>query len=93
MRIPKDLLNTDWLGKTGEGSIKIICSRLTWHSEKILHIINEENLDSYFEMCTTDPTDKDPDQRYLKLLSTVKIDNLLENKNKRDSPHLIKHRF
>ena len=93
MRIPKDLLNTDWNGKTGDSSIKIICSRLTWLSERVLHIINEENLDSYFEMCTTDPSDQEPDARYLKLLSSVKIDNLIENQIKRDSPHLIKHRF
>lgn len=32
-------------------------------------------------METTDPSDKDPKQRYLKLLSAAKVDNLHENQN------------
>ena len=89
MKIPKDLLNTTWNQKDGEGPIKIICSRLTWVSESRICIINEENLDAIFDICSTDPRDEDLECRFLKLVSIVKIDNLHENRIKRDSPHLI----
>ena len=92
LRIPKDLLNTVWNGREGEGAIKIICSRMTWLSERVLRIVNEENLDCLFEMTSTDPKDETIEARHLKLLSIVKIDNLLENTIMRDSPHLIMHR-
>ena len=65
---------------------------MTWHSEKVLRIINEENLDCLFEMTSSDLKDDPIEARYLKLLSVVKIDNLLENTIMRDSPHLIEHR-
>ena len=41
------------------------------------------------EICTTDPDDKDIDQRYFKLISAVKVDNLFENLNDLDSPHIM----
>ena len=36
-----------------------------------------------------DPNDEDKTKRYLKLVSSVKIDNEFENMRKRDSPHMI----
>ena len=36
-----------------------------------------------------DPKDEDKTKRYLKLVSSVKIDNEFENMRKRDSPHMI----
>lgn len=40
-------------------------------------------------MCSTDPLDQSVEARYLKLISSVKIDNEYENMRKRDSPHMI----
>ena len=93
MYIPSDLISTKWNKNEGEMAIKIICSRIKWEDERILRIINESNLDCLFEMCSTDPDDKDVDARYLKLLSVVKIDNLHENLTRIDSNHLLMDRI
>ena len=50
-----------------------------WQSEKRLRIINESNIECYFDLETSDPQDKDIKARYLKLVSSVKIDNEYEN--------------
>jgi len=55
----------------------------------MLRIINEGNIECIFEICSSDPSDKDPSLRYLKLRSSVKIDNEYENMTRRDSPHMI----
>ena len=79
MRIPKDFLSTTGFGKTGWNSIKLICSRFQWITEKVIRIVNESNMDCLIEICTTDPDDLDMSQRSLKLLSAVKLDNQFEN--------------
>ena len=86
LEFPKDLLSTEWNGKGGEGAIKIILSRLKWKNDSMIRIINENDLDTLFEIVSTGEDKKD---RYLKLVSIVKIDNLHENRIRRDSPHLI----
>ena len=83
MYIPKDLIDVSWQNK--EESLAIIVSRISWHDENILRVINESNMDCLFEMCTG----SDVKSRYLKLISAVKINNLYENMNILDSPHLI----
>lgn len=60
-----------------------------WYSERHLLIINESNIESIFELCTTDKNDQSMEARYLKLVSSVKIDNEYENMRRRDSPHMI----
>ena len=92
MSIPCDLLSTAWGSMDSEKAIKIICSRFKWESERIFRIVNIENLDCVFEMCSSDPSDKDPAARYLRLVSVVKIDNQHENMAKLDSPHLLSQR-
>ena len=54
--------------------------------------MNESNLDCLFEMKNDDPEDKHMKDRYLKLLSVVKIDNQHENMVTIDSPHLLMER-
>ena len=61
-----------------------------WVSEKMFRIINESNMDCLVEICTSDPTDESISDRYLKLVSAVKVDNLFENRNTRNSPHLLR---
>lgn len=60
-----------------------------WMSESRLKIINESNIECIFDILTTDPSDKDIKARYLKLVSSVKIDNEYENMRRRNSPHMI----
>jgi len=43
-------------------------------------------------MDTLDTTDQDPNKRYLRLISAVKVDNLRENTQALDSPHLLTER-
>ena len=90
MIIPNDLVSMEeWDYAEGQGAIQIICSRTMWYSEKQLLIINESNIECIFDLCTTDPKDESMDARYLKLVSSVKIDNEYENMRRRDSPHMI----
>ena len=91
MEIPKDLIDTAWNKMQGEFALKLILSRIKWKTDRIIHIVNASNLDCYFELCTSDPEDKDPTKRYLQLLSAVKIDNEFENMKQMDSPHMIDH--
>lgn len=91
MYIPKDLLDTTLSSVTSEASVKIICSRVAWKSENQLRIVNLGDIDCIFELSSTDPEDKDPDARYLKLVSVSKIDNLHVNKLRMDVPHMIHH--
>ena len=79
----------EWDNAEGQGAIQIICSRISWVSEKRLRIINESNIECLFDIETSDPTDKDISARYLKLVSSVKIDNGYENMRERNSPHMI----
>ena len=60
MVIPKDLIDTAWNKMEGELALKIILSRIRWKTDRIIHIINASNLDCYFEISSTDPTDADP---------------------------------
>ena len=91
MEIPKDLVDTAWNKMSGEFALKLSLSRVKWKTDRIIHIVNASNLDCYFELCSTDPSDSDPTKRYLKLLSAVKIDNEYENMTKMDSPHMMDH--
>ena len=65
MEIPKDLIDTAWNKMEGEFALKLILSRIRWKTDRIIHIVNASNLDCYFELCTSDPEDKDPTKRYL----------------------------
>ena len=86
---PRDLINTLWNNNSGEKALKIIASRFKWQEEHVIRIINRSNIDCIFELTSTDPTDQDKSQRYLKLISSVKIDNLHVNTQNLDSPHLF----
>ena len=89
MYIPSDLISTQWNKNEGEEAIKIICSRIKWEDERILRIVNESNLDCLFEMCYKGPVDNNIDDRYMKLLSAVKVDNGHENMTKLNSNHYL----
>ena len=78
-------------GKKAKNAIKLICSRFSWHSEKVFRIVNESNLDCYIEIYSTDPDDDDIDKRNIKLISAVKVDNLFENKQL-NSSHMLKEK-
>ena len=76
MYLPGDLVSTSFGAESeGQKAIQIICSRMKWEDERRLRIVNESNLDCLFEMRNKDPDDKFIEDRYLKLLSVVKIDN------------------
>ena len=79
MYLPGDLVSTSFGSESeGQKAIQIICSRIKWEddpNEKRLRIVNESNLDCLFEMRNDDPNDEHIEDRYLKLLSVVKIDN------------------
>lgn len=72
-------------------AINLVFSRMKWEdqdkNEKTLRIVTQSNLDCIFEIRTSDPENKDPNQRYLHLLSAVKIDNLHTDYQKIDSNH------
>lgn len=90
MTIPADLLSIDWNNLEKKAALQLICSRFKWESERTFRIVNRSNMDCLFEMCTRDgKQDKDIKNRYLKLLSCVKVDNHHENMYKLDSPHLL----
>lgn len=91
MRIPEDLISTDieQQGHRGE-KVKLACSRICWYTESNdqryrLRIINKANLDCIFEI-ENQENDKAPK---LKLISAVKIDNVIENVEKLTSNHLV----
>lgn len=90
--VSRDLINTEWNRQTGENIVMLILSRIKWESETVLRIVNESNIECFFEIRTTDPSDSDSRARYLHLLSAAKIDNLHENCEKLDSPHLLSDR-
>ena len=93
MYLPGDLLSTSFGSESeGQKAIQIICSRIKWEDERRLRIVNESNLDCLFEMKNNDPEDKYIEDRYLQLLSVVKIDNQHENMVVIDSPHLLMER-
>jgi hypothetical protein len=68
-----------------------MCSRIRWVDDNKLRILNLGNLDCIFEIVDNSKEGKKPDQsnRYLKLISAVKVDNLYENRTKLDSPHMF----
>ena len=51
MEIPKDLLSTSWKNSSNLESLKIICSRFLWISDRKFRIVNQANLDCIFEIC------------------------------------------
>ena len=69
----------------------MVFSRMKWEdqdtNERTLRIVAQSNLDCIFEIRTNDPENKDPNQRYLHLLSVVKLDNLHTDCQQIDSPH------
>ena len=89
LEVPKDLLDIEWCGQVGSGSINIIMSRIKWQSETMIRIVNESNIDCIFEIVDTNPEANSTKTRYLKLISAVKIDNQHLNMDKIDAPHLI----
>ena len=85
MKLPADLLSTEWNNLDNKQALQLICSRFKWETERRFRVINRGNFDCLFEMCSTDPLDRDVSSRYLRLVSTVKIDNLHENQIRLDS--------
>jgi len=80
---------TRWGVEEGWNAIEIIVSRFQWVTDRIIRFINESNIDCLLEICSHDPEDKIVEARYLKLLSSVKVDNLFENMHTCDSKHLL----
>lgn len=80
LRIPNDLVSLTWGNMEFKDAIKQIASRFKWINEREFNFVNERNLDSIFRI---------EDDLTVRLISTVKIDNLFENSYKRDSPHLL----
>ena len=93
IKIPTDLIDTNWFNLESKKAIQLIVSRFKWVDDRIFRFLNKSNMDCMFEMITTDLThDGDETKRYLKLLSCVKIDNLHENRDQLDSPHIFSDR-
>ena len=89
MELPSDMITTEWAGRQEEVALDLIFSRIKWEqhdNERRLRIVTQNNLDCIFEMRTTDQQDLDQSQRYLKLLSVCKVDNLHQNSVQLDSP-------
>lgn len=63
-------------------------SKICWYAERQIRIITNQNIDCIMEMRSTDPLDLDPKQRYLKMISVSKFDNLHTNMYKLNSVHL-----
>mmetsp|Transcript_8563 Transcript_8563/g.10589 ORF Transcript_8563/g.10589 Transcript_8563/m.10589 type:complete len:124 (+) Transcript_8563:1841-2212(+) len=90
MRLPVDMINTEWNDLSEYEAIDLIFARMKWEpdeGERRLRIATHNNLDCIFEMCSTDETDQDIEQRFLKLISVCKIDNLYTDFYRQDSPH------
>ena len=75
MYIPNDLISFVWNQTEEQDAIKLILSRIKWHDERTLRIINASNIDCLFELSSTDPKDLHEKDRFLKLISHVKVDN------------------
>ena len=96
MKIPEDMIYIYKKMSSGPDGLKLLFSRMRWEpdqNERRLRILTENNLDCIFEMSSTDPTDKDPKQRYLKLISVCKIDNLYTDTDNLDSHHFYHEPF
>ena len=50
MYIPNDLIRTTWQNMEGLAAIQIIFSRIKWHDEKTIRVLNEGNIDCLYEM-------------------------------------------
>ena len=87
VQIPKDLIRNEFHNLTGTSAIKIIVSRFKWLTETRFQFINESNLDCIFEIYETG--NRGAIDRHIRLMSAVKIDNLITNIDKRDSNHLM----
>ena len=77
--IPSDLVTLSWGNLPFMEAIQMIASRFKWINENEINFVNERNLDTIFEIVGSE----------LKLISTVKIDNLYENTTERNSAHLF----
>lgn len=88
--LPSDMINTEWRDLNDVQAIDMIFSRMKWvndESELRLRIVTQTNLDCVFEICSTDMEDKDQSQRFMKLLSACRIDNMHTDNFRANSPH------
>lgn len=101
MKIPTDMIQTEWPGLQNEEAIDMIFSRIKWESsdedenDLKLRIATENNLDCIFKICKSKNSRnlQESDRRYLKLISVCKIDNLYTDMNKQDSHHFFYEPF
>ena len=84
LKIPIEQISTKWKEDTSPDAIKILFSRFRWLTDRRFRIVNEDNLDCLFEMQGGKYVTVE--ERSIKLLSVVKVDNLHENMTKLDSP-------
>ena len=83
------MIDTEWNGRPDSVAIDLVLSRMRWEpvdSETRLRIVTQNNLDCIFEI-EGDLESDDESQRYLRLASVVKIDNLHTDMYSVDSPH------
>ena len=93
MSLPHDLLDTNWFNLSSKNAINLIVSRFRWVNDRVFRFVNKSNMDCMFKMEVKDSkNDKTLENRYLKLLSCVRIDNLHENRDVLNSPHLFDDR-
>jgi hypothetical protein len=88
LRIPSDLISLKDDKVKGENAIKLLASKMRFLAEDKIRILNHNNIDTVFQIVIPELDDDSADNRYLKLLSAVKVDNQFLNKKKLDFPHL-----
>ena len=71
-------------------AVQIIASRIWFHDEDHLRIINEHKIDCLFRLDPREPDEKDPSLLSFTLISAVKLDNMFTNLQSLDSGHFNK---
>lgn len=96
MTFPADMMTTEYGDLSEYEAIDLIFSRMKWEpdeKERRIRICTSNNLDCIFEIQATDEPDENPEDRYLKLISACKIDNLHTDVYRQDSPHFYHQPF
>ena len=89
MTLDIDMIKMKWLKLPSEEAQDLVFSHVRFCSdfgdEKTLRITTQNNLDCILRMETTDEKDKDPEKRYIKVISVSKVDNLFTDLKKQKS--------
>ena len=87
--IPQDLLDLTIDFKKSFDACQVIASRIWFHDERHLRIINKYQVDCMFRIDPRDPDKDDASLITFDLVSAVKVDNMHTNINTRDNDHVM----